>query len=1046
MTTDPSLRSVRDAHGHRLEYIVRPAGHPAAARTIVVFHGAGHNRQASKLVSPDWNVVVPLDRTSESGQGSDWVGRADDPFLVDLVVRAIADARAEFGGDQGLYTWGSSIGGFAAILYGILCQAVAVRALSCTIRLSGVPYRSKYRQIHLGAGPGVPAGPFDDLVALVQAGVPWRLPFFSIVEPRYDGWRFLEEHGLDFSAACSSRGVGFHLEVLPRVGHHNNESSFRALQYFNEHDPFISAYHRTPHPAATTPERFVAAAAGVWNTPPDAGQEAVERGRLHAAEGTGLALASQAGPWPEGHAGPGSRAVARWANIMCAFGFLADIIAAHRHDGDDRLLEQAGLMLHEWSLRLLENPQGPFAPESGTIRSDLARVDAWARFVVYVVQEAPLWATANERLLRRLVAGLRVQGMAFAALDLTSGAGAKAGENRDRVVAQLSRALVDDSAFVEPRTSSDVLAREPAAKADPDSIADRFARLGKHAVALAGSRHAKPPKSDSKACLRARRFLGEGLLELREWPPVPFASPYDWSIGEGKPGWWRHDLHRQYVVADLLLDYEATGDVRSLDRALEVALSWIDAHPCPEAGVKGTSSRAWSDHSTCLRAEVFSRIVILACSRDPIWAADRACDLLRLRASLVEHAVLQSDPGFEVAGHNHGWDQARAQWLLSYLLRDDPRASQWRRRASERLRDESVLMFAADGAHVENSPGDAFRALTRLADLLALANGRITLSDLFPDPDELLPRVARAIAASLRPDGTPPLLGDSHADTTAPSRFPVPLSDADAAHWSFAVTAGRSGEAPPWTSLICPEGGYAFLRNHWPTSPGDPTAIHAIVKGGPLSRVHIHDDDGHVLLWAHGEDWLIDSGPFAYEETDPIRIHVRSRLAHNVVVVSPSTPRPRKIDRDNPFWRITASSTDPDVPFVAVESRRDPGVVRSRTVILSGGALLVRDEVEVIDGQPRDIQLRWHVAGDRSVDARSGEAIVLAPSGRRMRIAVGGGADAQPLVERGFVGDRVAAVAAYMRTDVQPAVVIAFPARVERRLEVTTRIDFPPPG
>jgi len=450
-TTDsPSMRTVGDGQGRTLEYVVRPALDPPNAPTIVVFHGAAFNQQPSKLASPSWNVISPLDRTGDDGQGSDWVGRSDDPFLIDLVCRAIADARASFGGDRGLYTWGTSIGGFGALLYGILCDATAVRCMLPTVRLWGVPYRKSHREernlIRAGAGKG----PYDDLVELVRTGVPWRMPFISIVENRWDGARLHEEHSLDLVAACAERGVGFHLEVLPQSGHFPLEAAYQGMEFFERFQENIARYRHTPHPATTTPQRFATSRAS-WG---QARNESVERGRAFAELGLGLDLASSGGPWPEGAAGPGLDLVERWASGTHSLACIDDLVAAHRTDGDDRFLDLAGLVIHEWSMRFLEQDRRPFACSPIQVPSVAARIHVWARFVTYSVQAAPAWAAANPRILERVVSGIRLQGAAVAA-TIPARLGGTRRETRKNLLDQLAVALADDPPLLELAVAGD---------------------------------------------------------------------------------------------------------------------------------------------------------------------------------------------------------------------------------------------------------------------------------------------------------------------------------------------------------------------------------------------------------------------------------------------------------------------------------------------------------------------------------------------------------------------------------------------------------------
>lgn len=54
-----------------------------------------------------------------------------------------------------------------------------------------------------------------------------------------------------------------------------------------------------------------------------------------------------------------------------------------------------------------------------------------------------------------------------------------------------------------------------------------------------------------------------------------------------------------------------------------------------------------------------------------------------------------------------------------------------------------------------------------------------------------------------------------------------------------------------------------------------------MLKCGYLAYGHRHNDDGHILLYGLGEDWLIDSGMYGYKY-DQIRDYITSPSAHNL--------------------------------------------------------------------------------------------------------------------------------------------------------------------
>ena len=73
------------------------------------------------------------------------------------------------------------------------------------------------------------------------------------------------------------------------------------------------------------------------------------------------------------------------------------------------------------------------------------------------------------------------------------------------------------------------------------------------------------------------------------------------------------------------------------------------------------------------------------------------------------------------------------------------------------------------------------------------------------------------------------------------------------------------------------------MRGRKPSSFNE--TVYLVLKSGFLSRVHRHEDDLSIILYGHGEDWLIDSGLYRYQEDDPLRRDMRSAPAHNIAIV-----------------------------------------------------------------------------------------------------------------------------------------------------------------
>src|SRR5678810_1461646 len=91
----------------------------------------------------------------------------------------------------------------------------------------------------------------------------------------------------------------------------------------------------------------------------------------------------------------------------------------------------------------------------------------------------------------------------------------------------------------------------------------------------------------------------------------------------------------------------------------------------------------------------------------------------------------------------------------------------------------------------------------------------------------------------------------------------------------YSLTAGARGVQPTQTDRVFKKSGYAIFRDEWKQGDSFKQTVYLALKAGFLSANHRHQDDLSILLYGYGEDWLIDSGLYRYQENDPIRLYVK---------------------------------------------------------------------------------------------------------------------------------------------------------------------------
>jgi hypothetical protein len=194
----------------------------------VILHGHGNNAAPSLWKSPAWNILAPLDRYGAKGQGSWWLGEGGDFFVADLLHRLVKQVRRDIGRDAGLYFMGSSMGGYGALLHGLLLGARAVFTSQAQTRLSGTAYTDAMPAI---AAVGA-TGPTADLRRYVRGKK--KLPLFLLDFNRYDhaDVHYYDEHFVPFVAACDDAGAAYRATIYDVATHQQQRSFADVLRLF----------------------------------------------------------------------------------------------------------------------------------------------------------------------------------------------------------------------------------------------------------------------------------------------------------------------------------------------------------------------------------------------------------------------------------------------------------------------------------------------------------------------------------------------------------------------------------------------------------------------------------------------------------------------------------------------------------------------------------------------------------------------------------------------------------------------------------------------
>ena len=331
---------------------------------------------------------------------------------------------------------------------------------------------------------------------------------------------------------------------------------------------------------------------------------------------------------------------------------------------------------------------------------------------------------------------------------------------------------------------------------------------------------------------------------------IPF--PPTWSEDPHRDRNWRFRLHSLDWMLALIEASSETGEGRYLDRALDLAQSWLEANPREDP----PSDFSWNDHSTALRAQVLVCLANAAPGHD--W----------LEEGLELHGTTLADPAFYVNRGNHALNQDIGLLEVGcYLGRDD-----WKQLAQERI--DALLPQSVDrqGVVNEQAIGYALYNYQRYT----VANEVLDACGL-PEPAgfDRVRKIPVFLGHATEPNGRYPLIGDTLdvAATVIPGTIAA-----------FAATQGERGPKPE-TDIRVFDAGYIFGRTGWGESRRVAAETYFTLRFGQGREHHGHDDQGSLTLYGEGTRLLVDPGLYAYE-FDRRRDYVLSRDAHNTVVVA----------------------------------------------------------------------------------------------------------------------------------------------------------------
>lgn len=538
--------------------------------------------------------------------------------------------------------------------------------------------------------------------------------------------------------------------------------------------------------------------------------------------------------------------------------------------------------------------------------------------------------------------------------------------------------------------------------------------------------------------------LGEKLftakkLELAPFEAINFTSWHNWEQDPLNNRSWQWRLNWLSFLSYLLSYHHKLKDEEVLNFAREAIESWLNAYLTTDTNYP--FEFVWHDHATALRAEQLVLFVYYCQSYAPDWVQKNIDFLEYVKRALVIHGKWLAKDSFYSEHTNHGLEQARVLLLLGTIFEGE-QAQEWQRIAINRISSELEFAFTTEGVHVENSPAYHIFVFKVFLGILKDYPDKV-LGGLAHKFEKFSAQALGFITHILRPDGTLPPIGDTEQLPTSDAYRDMFGHTLEYQHFLYAITQGKQGLKPKNNNQVYAKSGYAVFRDCWPDSAYFSNAFHIIAKVGCSSRYHHQQDEGHVSIYAGGEDWLIDSGLYNYINNDPVRKYMRGRSAHNVPIIS-NARYDENFEHRLSAWSVQNWSESESCPYVNMQLDVMPPITHHRSLQFDSDQKIIQiaDQISGTGGKAKNLTLQWHFPNDKIISIEGQKVIVTSKTGNKVLISFEKSSPDELSVVKGMNGDKVLSCISYKANSVESSQSLRVLFKKRRNLDVVTKFNF----
>jgi hypothetical protein len=208
---------------------------PLKAPTMMLLHGHG-STNPSRFRDPKWNSIAPIDFFGVEGLGSWWIGENGGTNTIQLLDEVVEKCAIMMNCSriENMFIYGSSMGGFGALLHGHRFNAKAVYVNVPQIQLLGTTYSEGGMNKFFSGVINEKNSNFNDLATLLE-DKDLNHPLYFLCENRFGYHNYRKEHINRFLQMLEDLELNYHLEIIPTRGHNKNRGINEVKNLFEQY-------------------------------------------------------------------------------------------------------------------------------------------------------------------------------------------------------------------------------------------------------------------------------------------------------------------------------------------------------------------------------------------------------------------------------------------------------------------------------------------------------------------------------------------------------------------------------------------------------------------------------------------------------------------------------------------------------------------------------------------------------------------------------------------------------------------------------------------